>query len=548
MSKKIKYGQEARELLKEGADIVSNAIKVTLGPKGRNVVIGQLIVAPQITKDGATVADAIFLFDKALNIGAQMIKDVAKKTAEDAGDGTTTASVLAQSIISHGLTFLELDKKPLRFSRCWFKNLFNFSNTIKGVNPIDLKKGIDKAVAVVVESIKAQAIQIDGDFDKIKQVAVISANGDEFIGALIADAMERVTLDGQITVKDSNRFETYVDVVNGMTFEQGYLSPHMITDQNKEEVAYDNPAIIICEDEVTSIKELVELIDPIAQSGIPFIIISQNLDGEAFSTLVVNRAKGGLRFAAVKAPSFGDNRREILEDIAILTGGVLVSEAKGLKMIDARENVLGSCESIKITKDSTTIIGGEGNKDAINERVALIKTLIENCADEAEKLSLKNRLAKLVGGIGVLYVGADSEMERKEKKDRIDDALGATRAAVEEGIVPGGGLAYIRSIDSLNHLKGSNADEAIGIEIIKNAIEAPLRQILANAGADVDEIVRKVNNKTSGSYGYNARTGRFENLIDSGVIDPAKVERVALENAASIGGLLITTECVLIEE
>jgi chaperonin GroEL len=524
MSKEIKFNIEARDLLKVGVDALANAVKVTLGPKGRNVVIDRKFGAPQITKDGVTVAKEIELSDPGANMGAQMVKEVASKTADDAGDGTTTATVLAQSIVNVGL-----------------------KNVTAGANPMDLKRGIDKAVESVVANIKSQSIEVGDNFDKIKQVAKISANNDETIGSLIAEAMEKVKKEGVITVEEAKGTETYVKVVEGMQFDRGYISPYFITNGDKMEADLENPFILLYDKKISTMKELMPLLEPAAQAGRPLMIIAEDIEGEALATLVVNRLRGSLKVAAVKAPGFGDRRKEMLEDLAILTGGVVISEEKGLKLEQATIEMLGQCEKITIDKENTTIVNGVGTKDVINSRVSQIKTLIENSTSDYDKEKLQERLAKLAGGVAVLYVGAASEIEMKEKKDRVDDALSATRAAVEEGIVAGGGVAYIRAIASLEGLKGENEDETIGVEIVKRAIEEPLRQIVTNAGGEGAVVVDKVK-AGEADFGYNARIGEYQHMIEAGVIDPAKVSRVALENAASIAGMFLTTECVLIEE
>lgn len=524
MSKEIKFNIEARDLLKVGVDALANAVKVTLGPKGRNVVIDRKFGAPQITKDGVSVAKEIELSDPGANMGAQMVKEVASKTADDAGDGTTTATVLAQSIVNVGL-----------------------KNVTAGANPMDLKRGIDKAVEAVVANIKSQSNEVGDNYDKIKQVAKISANNDETIGSLIAEAMEKVKKEGVITVEEAKGTETYVKVVEGMQFDRGYISPYFITNGDKMEADIENPYILLCDKKISTMKELMPLLEPAAQAGRPLMIIAEDVEGEALATLVVNRLRGSLKVAAVKAPGFGDRRKEMLEDLAILTGGVVISEEKGLKLEQATIEMLGQCEKITIDKENTTIVNGVGSKDVIDTRVAQIRTLIENSTSDYDKEKLQERLAKLAGGVAVLYVGAASEIEMKEKKDRVDDALSATRAAVEEGIVAGGGVAYIRSIAALEGLKGDNEDETVGIEIVKRAIEEPLRQIVANAGGEGAVVVDKVK-AGEADFGYNARIGEYQNMIEAGVIDPAKVSRVALENAASIAGMFLTTECVLIEE
>ncbi|MDQ2179764.1 chaperonin GroEL [Marinifilum sp. D714] len=524
MAKEIKFNIEARDLLKKGVDELADAVKVTLGPKGRNVVIDRKFGAPHITKDGVSVAKEIELADPAANMGAQMVKEVASKTGDDAGDGTTTATVLAQSIVNVGL-----------------------KNVTAGANPMDLKRGIDKAVAAVVANIKEQSQIVGENFDKIQQVAQISANNDKKIGDLIADAFKAVTKEGVITVEEAKGTETHVKVVEGMQFDRGYISPYFITDGDKMEADLENPFILLYDKKVSTMKELMPVLEPAAQAGRPLMIIAEDVEGEALATLVVNRLRGSLKVAAVKAPGFGDRRKEMLEDIAILTGGVVISEEKGMKLEQATLEMLGQAEKITIDKENTTIVNGVGEKAAIDARVANIKTLIGNSTSDYDKEKLQERLAKLAGGVAVLYVGAASEVEMKEKKDRVDDALSATRAAVEEGIVPGGGVAYIRATAALEGLKGDNDDETTGIEIVKRAIEEPLRQIVANAGGEGAVVVDKVK-AGEGDFGYNARLDMYQNLFESGVIDPAKVSRVALENAASIAGMFLTTECVLIDE
>ena len=524
MAKEIKFNVEARDLLKKGVDELANAVKVTLGPKGRNVVIEKKFGAPHITKDGVSVAKEIELSDPYANIGAQMVKEVASKTGDDAGDGTTTATILAQSIISVGL-----------------------KNVTAGANPMDLKRGIDKAVAEVVKSLEAQKEAVGENYDKIRQVARISANGDDNIGSLIAEAMEKVTKEGVITVEEAKGTETEVKVVEGMQFDRGYISPYFVTDTEKMNAEFEKPYILHYDKKVSTMKELLPLLEPVAQAGRALVIIAEDVESEALATLVVNRLRGSLKIAAVKAPGFGDRRKEMLEDIAILTGGVVISEEKGLKLETATIDMLGCADKVTIDKENTTIVNGCGSKEAIAERVNQIKKLIEHSTSDYDKEKLQERLAKLAGGVAVLYVGAASEIEMKEKKDRIDDALSATRAAIEEGIVPGGGVAYIRAIESLEKLKGENEDETTGIEIIKRAIEEPLRQIAANAGVEGAVVVNKVKEGKK-DFGYNARTGVYENLMKTGVIDPKKVTRVALENAASIAGMFLTTECVLVEE
>ena len=524
MAKEIKFNVEARDLLKKGVDELANAVKVTLGPKGRNVVIEKKFGAPHITKDGVSVAKEIELSDPYANIGAQMVKEVASKTGDDAGDGTTTATILAQSIISVGL-----------------------KNVTAGANPMDLKRGIDKAVAEVVKSLEAQKEAVGENYDKIRQVARISANGDDNIGSLIAEAMEKVTKEGVITVEEAKGTETEVKVVEGMQFDRGYISPYFVTDTEKMNAEFEKPYILLYDKKVSTMKELLPLLEPVAQAGRALVIIAEDVESEALATLVVNRLRGSLKIAAVKAPGFGDRRKEMLEDIAILTGGVVISEEKGLKLETATIDMLGCADKVTIDKENTTIVNGCGSKEAIAERVNQIKKLIEHSTSDYDKEKLQERLAKLAGGVAVLYVGAASKIEMKEKKDRIDDALSATRAAIEEGIVPGGGVAYIRAIESLEKLKGENEDETTGIEIIKRAIEEPLRQIAANAGVEGAVVVNKVKEGKK-DFGYNARTGVYENLMKTGVIDPKKVTRVALENAASIAGMFLTTECVLVEE
>ena len=524
MAKEIKFNVEARDLLKKGVDELANAVKVTLGPKGRNVVIEKKFGAPHITKDGVSVAKEIELSDPYANIGAQMVKEVASKTGDDAGDGTTTATILAQSIINVGL-----------------------KNVTAGANPMDLKRGIDKAVAEVVKSLEAQKEAVGENYDKIRQVARISANGDDNIGSLIAEAMEKVTKEGVITVEEAKGTETEVKVVEGMQFDRGYISPYFVTDTEKMNAEFEKPYILLYDKKVSTMKELLPLLEPVAQAGRSLVIIAEDVESEALATLVVNRLRGSLKIAAVKAPGFGDRRKEMLEDIAILTGGVVISEEKGLKLETATIDMLGCADKVTIDKENTTIVNGCGSKEAIAERVNQIKKLIEHSTSDYDKEKLQERLAKLAGGVAVLYVGAASEIEMKEKKDRIDDALSATRAAIEEGIVPGGGVDYIRAIESLEKMKGENEDETTGIEIIKRAIEEPLRQIAANAGVEGAVVVNKVREGKK-DFGYNARTGVYEHLMKTGVIDPKKVARVALENAASIAGMFLTTECVLVEE
>jgi chaperonin GroEL len=524
MAKEIKFEIEARELLKSGVDKLANAVKVTLGPKGRNVVIEKKFGAPQITKDGVTVAKEIDLSGAYENIGAQMVKEVASKTGDDAGDGTTTATVLAQSIITVGL-----------------------KNVAAGANPMDLKRGIDKAVAKVVESIAAQAQTIGDDYAKIESVAKVAANNDETIGKLIAEAMQKVHKEGVITIEESKGTETYVDVVEGMQFDRGYISPYFITDAEKMAAELDSPFILIHDKKISTMKDLLPILEASAQTGRPLMIIAEDVDGEALATLVVNRLRGSLKVCAVKAPGFGDRRKEMLEDIAVLTGGTVITEEKGMKLEQATLDLLGRSEKITVDKEVTTIVNGSGDQNAIAARVGQIKKQIETTTSDYDREKLQERLAKLAGGVAVIYVGATSEVEMKEKKDRVDDALSATRAAVEEGIVPGGGVAYLRAIETLNTIKGENDDEQTGIEIIKRAIEEPLRQIVANAGKEGAVIVQKVR-EGKADYGYNARTDVYQNLFEAGVIDPAKVTRIALENAASIAGMFLTTEAVIVEE
>jgi chaperonin GroEL len=521
MAKEIKFNIDARDLLKKGVDELANAVKVTLGPKGRNVILDKKFGAPQITKDGVTVAKDIELADSFQNMGAQLVKEVASKTNDDAGDGTTTATVLAQSIISVGM-----------------------KNVAAGANPMDLKRGIDKAVTAVVDSLKAQSQAIGDDFGKIKNVAKISANGDETIGALIAEAMEKVKKEGVITVEESKSIDTYVDVVEGMQFDRGYISAYFVTNTEKMEADLDNPYILIYDKKISVLKDVLPVLEQTVQTGRPLLIIAEDIDSEALATLVVNRLRGSLKICAVKAPGFGDRRKEMLEDIAVLTGGVVVSEEKGLKLEGTTIDMLGTAEKVTVSKDNTVIVNGAGDKQAITARVGQIKTQIENTTSDYDREKLQERLAKLAGGVAVLYVGAASEVEMKEKKDRVDDALSATRAAIEEGTVPGGGVAYVRAISSLEKLKGENEDETTGVEIVKRAIEEPLRQIVENAGKEGAVVVQKVK-EGKADYGYNARTDVYENLYAAGVIDPTKVTRVALENAASIAGMFLTTECVI---
>ena len=524
MAKEIKFNVEARDLLKKGVDELANAVKVTLGPKGRNVILAKKFGAPHITKDGVSVAKEIELENPYENMGAQMVKEVASKTGDNAGDGTTTATVLAQAIISVGL-----------------------KNVAAGANPMDLKRGIDKAVAKVVESIKAQSQEVGDDNNKIEQVATISANNDNEIGKLIADAMAKVKKEGVITVEEAKGTDTTVEVVEGMQFDRGYLSPYFVTDTEKMEVVMEKPLVLIHDKKISSLKEILPILEATVQNNRSLLIIAEDVDSEALTALVVNRLRANLRVCAVKAPGFGDRRKEMLQDIAILTGGTVISEEQGLKLDTATLEMLGSAETITINKDNTTIVNGAGNKEAIAARVGQIKVQIEKTTSDYDREKLQERLAKLAGGVAVLYIGAPSEVEMKEKKDRVDDALSATRAAVEEGIVPGGGVAYIRAISSIEGLKGVNDDETTGIEIVKRAIEEPLRQIVANAGKEGAVVVQKVR-EGEGDFGYNARTDVYENLLTSGVIDPAKVTRVALENAASIAGMMLTTECVIADK
>ena len=521
MAKQIVFNNDAREQLRKGVDELANAVKVTLGPKGRNVVIDKKFGAPQVTKDGVTVAKEIELEDGIQNMGAQMVKEVASKTNDQAGDGTTTATVLAQAIVNTGL-----------------------KNVTAGANPMDLKRGIDKAVAEIVKSIKEQAQEVGGDIQKIRQVATISANNDSAIGDIIAEAMEKVTKDGVITIENAKGIDTTVKVVEGMQFDRGYISPYFVTDTEKMECSYDNPYILIYDKKISTMKDLLPVLEKVVNTGRPLLIIAEDVESEALATLVVNRLRGSLKIAAVKAPGFGDRRKEMLEDIAILTGGTVVSEEKGYKLEDADLSMLGQSEKISIDKDNTTIVSGKGNSDAIKARVSQIKAQIEKTTSDYDREKLQERLAKLAGGVAVIYVGAASEVEMKEKKDRFDDALHATRAAVEEGIIPGGGTALIRAAQKLEGVKPENEDEKLGIEIIRRAVEEPLRMIVENAGLEGSVVVNEVKNG-KGDYGYNARAEKYENLFQSGVIDPAKVTRVALENAASIAGMLLTTECVL---
>ena len=523
-AKEILFNTDARDLMRQGVDELANAVKVTLGPKGRNVIIEKKFGAPQITKDGVTVAKEIELADSFKNTGAQLVKSVASKTGEDAGDGTTTATVLAQSIVNVGL-----------------------KNVTAGANPMDLKRGIDKAVAAVVENIKKQSKAVGDNFDKIEQVATISANNDAEIGKHIAEAMQKVSKDGVITIEEAKGRDTYIDVVEGMQFDRGYLSSYFVTDTEKMNCVMENPLILIHDKKISNLKDLLPILEPAVQSGRPLLIIAEDVDSEALTTLVVNRLRSGLKICAVKAPGFGDRRKEMLEDIAVLTGGFVISEERGVKLEQATMDMLGTAEKITITKDNTTIVNGKGEKAKIADRVAQIKAQIKTTTSDYDKEKLQERLAKLSGGVAVIKVGAPSETEMKEKKDRVDDALCATRAAIEEGIVAGGGVAYIRAISALDKLKGENADEQTGIQIIRRAIEEPLRQIVFNAGKEGSVVVQKVM-EGKGDFGYNARYDRYEDLVKAGVVDPAKVARVALENAASIAGMFLTTECVVVEK
>ncbi len=524
MSKEIKFNTEARDLLKEGVDALANAVKVTLGPKGRNVIIDKKFGAPHITKDGVSVAKEIELEDPFQNMGAQLVKEVASKTGDDAGDGTTTATVLAQAIVNVGL-----------------------KNVTAGANPMDLKRGIDKAVAIVVEEIKKQSQEVGDDYSKIEDIARISANNDAAIGSLIAEAMKKVKKEGVITVEEAKGIETYSDVVEGMQFDRGYISPYFVTNTEKMEVEMENPYILIYDKKISNLKEMLPLLEATVQSGRPLLVIAEDVDSEALATLVVNRLRGSLKICAVKAPGFGDRRKEMLQDIAVLTGGVVISEETGLKLDTATVDMLGRAEKVTVNKENTTIVNGGGDTAQIQGRVGQIKAQIESTTSDYDREKLQERLAKLAGGVAVLYVGAPSEVEMKEKKDRADDALCATRAAIAEGIVPGGGVAYIRAIPALEGVKGDNEDETTGVEIIKRAIEEPMRQIVANAGKEGAVIVQKVK-EGEGDFGYNARIDAYENFLSVGIIDPAKVTRVALENAASIAGMFLTTECVIADK
>ena len=521
MAKEIKFNTDARTLMKEGADALANAVKVTLGPKGRNVVIDKKFGAPHVTKDGVTVAKEIELEDRFANMGAQMVKEVASKTNDQAGDGTTTATVLAQAIINVGL-----------------------KNVTAGANPMDLKRGIDKAVAAVVESLREQSQEVGEDYAKIEQVGTISANNDGYIGKLIADAMSKVKKDGVITVEEAKGTETEVKVVEGMQFDRGYISPYFMTNGDKMEAVLDNPYILLTDKKVSTMKDLLPVLEPIAREGKSLLIVAEDVDGEALTTLVVNKLRGTLKIAAVKAPGFGDRRKEMLQDIAVLTGGAVISEERGFTLENTTLDMLGKAEKVVVTKDNTTVVNGAGAADAIAERAGLIRKQIETTTSDYDREKLQERLGKLAGGVAVLYVGAATEVEMKEKKDRVEDALSATRAAVEEGIVPGGGVAYIRASQALAGLKGANDDETTGIHIVARAIEEPLRQIAANAGVEGSVIINKIR-EGKGDFGYNARTDEYVNMFEAGVIDPTKVSRVALENAASVAGMFLTTECAI---
>lgn len=523
MAKDIKFDVDVRAKMKEGADALANAVKVTLGPKGRNVVIDKKFGAPQITKDGVTVAKEVELKDRFANMGAQMVKEVASKTNEQAGDGTTTATVLAQAIINVGL-----------------------KNVTAGASPLDLKKGIDKAVEAVVANLKKQSKKVGNDYSKIEQVATVSANNDANIGKLIADAMSKVKKDGVITVEEAKGTETEVKVVEGMQFDRGYISPYFMTDSDKMEARLDQPLILITDKKISTMKDLLPVLEPVAREGKALLIIAEDVDGEALTSLVVNRLRGTIKVAAVKAPGFGDRRKEMLQDIATLTGATLVSEERGFTLENTTPEMLGKAEKVTITKENTTIVGGAGKKEDVAERVEMIRKQIATSTSDYDKEKLQERLGKLAGGVAVLYVGATTEVEMKEKKDRVEDALNATRAAVEEGYLPGGGVAYIRAVEALKNLKGENDDETTGVHIVANAIEAPLRQIAANAGADGSVIIQKIR-EGKADFGYNARTGEYVNMFEAGVIDPTKVSRVALENAASVAGMFLTTECGIVD-
>lgn len=523
MAKDIKFDVDVRAKMKEGADALANAVKVTLGPKGRNVVIDKKFGAPQITKDGVTVAKEVELKDRFANMGAQMVKEVASKTNEQAGDGTTTATVLAQAIINVGL-----------------------KNVTAGASPLDLKKGIDKAVEAVVANLKKQSKKVGNDYSKIEQVATVSANNDANIGKLIADAMSKVKKDGVITVEEAKGTETEVKVVEGMQFDRGYISPYFMTDSDKMEARLDQPLILITDKKISTMKDLLPVLEPVAREGKALLIIAEDVDGEALTSLVVNRLRGTIKVAAVKAPGFGDRRKEMLQDIATLTGATLVSEERGFTLENTTPEMLGKAEKVTITKENTTIVGGAGKKEDVADRVEMIRKQIATSTSDYDKEKLQERLGKLAGGVAVLYVGATTEVEMKEKKDRVEDALNATRAAVEEGYLPGGGVAYIRAVEALKNLKGENDDETTGVHIVANAIEAPLRQIAANAGADGSVIIQKIR-EGKADFGYNARTGEYVNMFEAGVIDPTKVSRVALENAASVAGMFLTTECGIVD-
>ncbi len=524
MAKEIKYNVEARELLKEGVDALANAVKVTLGPKGRNVIIDKKFGAPHITKDGVSVAKEVELEDNFANMGAQIVKEVASKTNDDAGDGTTTATVLAQAIIGVGI-----------------------KNVTAGANPMDLKRGIDKAVAAVVANIKEQSQEVGDNLEKVEQVATISANNDNSIGKLIAEAVGKVKKEGVITVEEAKGTDTYVDVVEGMQFDRGYISAYFVTDTDKMEATLERPYVLLTDKKISTMKEIMSVLEPVAQNGRSLLIVAEDVDGEALSALVVNKLRGTIKIAAVKAPGFGDRRKELLEDIATLTGGTVISEDKGLRLDAATVDMLGSADKVTISKDNTTIVDGAGSSEAIAERVAQIRYQMENSTSDYDREKLQERLAKLAGGVAVLFVGAATEVEMKEKKDRVQDALAATRAAIEEGIVAGGGVAYIRASEAIADLKGDNDDETTGIAIVRRAIEEPLRQIVANAGGEGSVVVNKVK-EGKGSFGYNARADRYEDMFEAGIIDPTKVSRVALENAASIASMFLTTECVLAEK
>jgi chaperonin GroEL len=523
MAKDIIFDLKARESLKTGVDALSNAVKVTLGPKGRNVILEKSFGSPTITKDGVTVAKEIDLKDPVENMGAQLVKEVASRTSDLAGDGTTTATVLAQAIVTTGL-----------------------KNVTSGANPMDLKRGIDKAVIEVIKSLKKQTKQISDSSEKVEQVATISANNDSSIGKLISEAMSKVKKDGVITIEAAKGIETYVDVVEGMQFDRGYISPYFVTDTEKMEAVYENPYILIHDKKISVMKDLLPVLEKIVQTGRPLLIVAEDVETEALATLVVNKLRGGLKVVAVKAPGFGDRRKEMLEDIAVLTGGTVISEEKGYKLEDTTLDALGVAEKITVDKENTTIVSGKGKKTEIQARINQIKAQIETTTSDYDKEKLQERLAKLAGGVAVIYVGAASELEMKERKDRFDDALNATRAAIEEGIIPGGGVAYLRAIEAIKAMKGENEDEDTGISIVRRALEEPMRQIVENAGLEGSVVVQKVKEGKS-DYGYNARTDKYENLLKSGVIDPTKVARIALENAASIAGMLLTTECVVVE-